>query len=186
MKYALPDWMHIRLFSSMASTHRTLSSLPSGSEVVVKPLADAIADADSIALEHLGKYVDPEVDGFVAWNTAAWTNGVFIHAKRNAIVDKPVYLVYWHNAESEEVVSVVRNLIVVETNAQLEVFERYGSTGSASHFSNHVTEALVQANGGLDLYTLQNDNGKRYPVRIHTDTPGAFEPRKYVCIYIRR
>lgn len=146
------------------------SVLPNDSGIVVAPLADAINDGNAVALEHLGKYVDPQADGFVAWNTAAWTNGVFIHAKRNAIADKPVYLVYWHNTESEEVVSVVRNLIVVETNAQLEVFERYGSTGNASHFSNHVTEAYVEANGGLDFYTLQNDHGNRYQyafTRIH-------------------
>ncbi|MEJ1241543.1 Fe-S cluster assembly protein SufD [Chryseolinea sp. T2] len=150
----------------------TLSSLPASSDVVVKTLADAVDDGDALALEHLGKYADPQTDGFVAWNTAAWTNGVFIHAKRNAIVDKPVYLVYWHNAEKEEVVSVVRNLLVVETNAQLEVFERYGSSGKAGHFSNHVTEAVVLANGGLDLYTLQNDNGQRYQyafTRIHQE-----------------
>jgi len=149
-----------------------LSSLPTGSDIVVTPLADAVDGGNETALEHLGKYADPQVDGFVAWNTAAWTNGVFIHAKRNAIVDKPIYLVYWHNTESAEVVSVIRNLIVVETNAQLEVFERYGSTGNANHFSNHVTEALVHANGGLDLYTLQNDNGNRYQyafTRVHQE-----------------
>ena len=146
------------------------SVLPDDSGIVVAPLADAVKDGHAVALEHLGRYADPQADGFVAWNTAAWSNGVFIHAKRNTIVDKPVHLVYWHNTESEEVVSVVRNLLVVETNAQLEVFERYGSTGNASHFSNHVTEAYVEANGGLDFYTLQDDHGNRYQyafTRIH-------------------
>lgn len=138
------------------------SSLPTTSDIVVKPLADAVDAGEPLVLTHLGKYADVQSDGFVAWNTAAWSNGVFIHAKRNAIVDKPVYLVHWHHAEDTEVVSLVRNLIVVETNAQLEVFERYGSNGDAAHFSNHVTEAVVQANGGLDFYTLQNDKGKRY------------------------
>lgn len=149
-----------------------LSTLPASSDIVVKPLAEAVEAGDPLVIEHLGKYADPNTDGFVAWNTAAWSNGIFIHAKRNAIADKPVYIVYWHHADNEEVISQVRNLIVVDTNAQLEVFERYASSGNAVHFSNHVTEAFVQANGGLDLYTLQNDKGKRYQyafTRIHQE-----------------
>lgn len=138
------------------------SSLPADSDIVVKPISAAVDAGDPIVLEHLGKYADCETDGFVAWNTAAWSDGVFIHAKRNAISDKPVCLVYWHETGKEDVTSVVRNLILVETNAQLEVFERYASNGSANHFSNHVTEALVRANAGLELYTLQNDNSQRY------------------------
>jgi Fe-S cluster assembly protein SufD len=150
----------------------TLSNLPTSGDLVVKPLAEAVDAGDPVVLEHLGQYADHQTDGFVAWNTAAWSNGVFIHAKRNAVIDKPIYLVYWHHADGEEVVSLVRNLIIVDTNAQVTVFERYGSTGGASHFSNHVTEALVRANGGLDLYTLQNDKGQRYQyafTRIHQE-----------------
>lgn len=149
------------------------SSLPTTSDIVVSPLADAVSAGEPLVLTHLGKYADVQSDGFVAWNTAAWSNGVFIHAKRNAIVDKPVYLVYWHDTDGGEVVSLVRNLIVVETNAQLEVFERYGSNGNASHFSNHVTEAVVQANAGLDFYTLENDTNKRYQyafMRVHQES----------------
>jgi Fe-S cluster assembly protein SufD len=151
---------------------QALSTLPANSDIVVKSLAEAVDSGDPLVLEHLGKYADYQTDGFVAWNTAAWTNGVFIHARRNAIIDKPIYLAYWHHADGAEVVSLVRNLIVVETNAQLGVFERYDSTGKSSHFSNHVTEAVVHANGGLDLYTLQNDQGQRYQyayTRIHQE-----------------
>lgn len=149
-----------------------LSVLPASSDIVVKPLAEAVDAGDPLVLEHLGKYADHQADGFVAWNTAAWSNGIFIHAKRNAIIDKPIYIVYWHHADGEEVVSLIRNLIIVETNAQLRIFESYGSSGDANHFSNHVTEALVRANGGLDLYTLQNDAGQRYQyafTRIHQE-----------------
>jgi len=148
------------------------SSLPSGSAVVVRTLADAVRDGDTVALAHLGKYADVQTDGFVAWNTAAWSDGVFIHAKRNAVLDKPINILYWHDASGAEVISLVRNLIVVETHAQVEIFERYGSAGSAAHFSNHVTEGFVQSNGFLDLYTLQNDAGNRYQyafTRIHQE-----------------
>src|SRR5690349_14410496 len=35
-----------------------LSSLPAGSDIVVKPLADAVDGGDPLVLEHLGNYAD--------------------------------------------------------------------------------------------------------------------------------
>lgn len=147
-----------------------LSVLPSAADIIIQPLATAVGSGDPLVLEHLGRYADFQSDGFAAWNTAAWNNGLYIRVKRKAVVDKPIYIVYWHNAEGEEVVTVNRNLVVVESSAQVTVVERYASNGTAAHFSNHVTEAIVEANAGLDLYTLQNDTGRRFQyafTRVH-------------------
>lgn len=164
------DAYHVVFINGVYS--RQHSNLPSDSAIVVKPLAEAIDAGDATALEHLGRYAETESDGFVAWNTAAWSDGIFVHARRGAIADKPVCLLYWHQADRGDVVSTVRNLIVVDTHAHVEVFERYASHGTANHFSNHVTEAFVRAEGSLELYSLQNDEGKRHQyayTRIHQE-----------------
>ncbi len=148
------------------------SQLPVADDVVIMPLAEAIDSGNETALKHIGHYADFDNDGLVAWNTAAWTNGLFVHVKRKAVLEKPLQITYWHNAENEEVISLVRNLIVVETHGEIDIFESYGSQGQQSHFSNHVTEAVVQADAGLNLFTLQNDTGNRYQhafTRIHQE-----------------
>src|SRR5690606_20949774 len=48
--------------------------------VSIRPLREA---AGSVVSEQLGTVADPTTDPFVAWNTAAWTDGIYIHVAKN-------------------------------------------------------------------------------------------------------
>lgn len=129
--------------------------------LTVLTLQDALNTKTELVLKHLGKYADVKADAFIAWNTAAFQDGVFIHVADNTVVEKPVVLHHIHDAAQGQVISVNRNLIVVGKSSEVTVLEKFDSTGSAN-FSNTVTEAVVAENAGLNLYSIQNDNGPRY------------------------
>jgi Fe-S cluster assembly protein SufD len=131
-------------------------------EISISPLKDALADKNPEVLKHLGKYADFKTDALVAWNTAAWSEGIFIQIKNNKVVDKPVVLHYIHDSSTEEVSTINRNLIVAGTNSKFTVIEKYDSVGKTNHFSNTVTEAVVSENAEVNFYSLQNDLGNGY------------------------
>jgi Fe-S cluster assembly protein SufD len=146
------------------------SKIVSGAAIEITLLADAIRNSDPVALENLGKLADVESDAFAAWNTAAWTNGVLIRVKDNAVLSQPIMLLHIHDAQQGQVVSLHRNLFVAGRNSEATVIEKYDSLGSHTHFSNSVTEVVVKENAGLHLYVVQADAGNRYHyglTRVH-------------------
>ncbi|HEX6891543.1 MAG TPA: Fe-S cluster assembly protein SufD [Chryseolinea sp.] len=138
------------------------SIISPSSEIAIVELNDALGEKDSVAASHSGQYADFKADPFTAWNTAAWTHGVFIHVPDNTVVDKPVVIYNLHDARDGQVISANRNLIVVGKNSEVTVVEKFDSLGEHAHFSNSVTEAVVGPNSGLELYSVQNDGGNRY------------------------
>ena len=131
-------------------------------QITIQNLEEVINTNNQFVAQHLGKHADFKSDAFAAWNTAGWTSGVFIHVPKNVVVEKPVIIHHINNTADGEVATAQRNLIVVEQSAEVTIVEKFDSIGEAAHFSNLVTEAVVNENAGLELYSLQNDNGRRY------------------------
>ncbi len=131
-------------------------------ELRITNLSEAVAAQDSVALQHLGKFADFKSDAFVAWNTASWNQGVFIHVPDNATVKEPVLIYNIHDARHGQVITTVRNLFVVGKNSDVTIIEKFDSIGTYNHFSNTVTEAVVADHARLNVYTIQNDHGNRY------------------------
>jgi Fe-S cluster assembly protein SufD len=131
-------------------------------EVRISNLADALSEGDHTAKEHVSKYADHRSDAFTAWNTASWVHGVFIHVPENTIVQKPTTIYNIHDAREGQVITSIRNLVVVGKNSTVTLIEKFDSSGESNHLSNTVTEAVVNENAALDLYSIQNDAGNRY------------------------
>ena len=143
-----------------AGEHSSIIS-PS-SEISISNLSEAIDKKDSIAAKSIGKFADVMADPFTAWNTASWSQGVFLHVPDNAVVKKPVLIYNLHDARAGQVITTSRNLFIIGKNSEVTIIEKFDSVGEHSHFSNSVTEAMVGANAGLELYSVQNDSGNRF------------------------
>lgn len=131
-------------------------------ELMVTNLSTALAESNPVAQQHFGRYADFKTDALAAWNSASWNHGVFIHVPAGAVVQKPVIIYNIHDATGGEVISSVRNLVVVEKNSEVSIIEQFNSEGDASHFSNTVTEAMVDENAAFNFYSIQNDSGSRH------------------------
>jgi Fe-S cluster assembly protein SufD len=132
------------------------------SEIRILTLKEAIDQRNELALQHLAKHADFQQDALAAWNVASWQDGVFIDVAKNKVVEKPVVIYHINDTRNGQVISLNRNLFVVELNSEVTVIEKLISLGSGNSFSNLVTEAVVAENAGLNLYEIQNDNGNRY------------------------
>jgi Fe-S cluster assembly protein SufD len=80
----------------------------------------------------------------------------------NAVVNRPVLIYNIHDAREGQVTTASRNLFIIGKNSEVTVIEKFDSVGEHTHFSNLVTEAVVGANAGLELYSVQNDSGNRF------------------------
>lgn len=136
-------------------------------DILITSLKDAIDSKDEVAIQHFGKYADFKNDALTAWNRAAWTDGVFIRVADKVVASKPVIIHHIINGTAGEVTAFNRNLFVVGKSGQVTVIEKYDSTGNANHFSNYVTEVVVNENAGFEHYSIQNDSNNRFQ-RNHT------------------
>lgn len=112
--------------------------------------------------EHLAKHAEYQNDPLVAWNTAAWSNGVFIRIPEKKVVSKPIMIYHINDTSSGEVKSITRNLVAVGKNSEVTIVEKFDSIGTNPNFSNLVTEVIVAENAGLNFYSIQADHGNRY------------------------
>jgi Fe-S cluster assembly protein SufD len=138
------------------------SIISSSDEITILPMEEAVSKQSQLINTHLGKYADFTAEGLTAWNTAAWNTGVFIHVGKNIAVEKPVVIYYVNDTQSDQVISLVRNLFIIEKSSTVTVVEKFDSIGTANHFTNCVTEAVIDEHGELNLYSIQNDPGKQY------------------------
>ena len=134
--------------------------------ISILALKQAIEEKNPQVLKHLYAHADFKTDTLVAWNTAGWTEGMFVHVDKNHSVERPLIIYHVHDASNLEVVTVTRNLIVSEPGSSVTLIEKFDSTGDANHFSNHVTEAVVSENAEINYYSIQNDNGNRYQYNL--------------------
>ncbi len=111
---------------------------------------------------HFGKYADVQKDPFTALNTAFSHEGVFIKVNKNTKIERPVLLHY--STDEDNNISQSRNLILVGQGSEVSIIESYTSHGNSAHFSNHVSEIVIEANANFNSYKLQHQHDKSYHV----------------------
>ncbi len=132
------------------------------SKMTIRNLEEALEEKNVLAVEHFNRHVSTKADGLIAWNTADWNSGLFIHIPDNVVVEEPVLFLYVNDATAGEVIATNRNLLVVGKNSSLTMIEKFNSVGGRAHFTNHVNEVVVAENAHLEYYSINNDKGNRY------------------------
>ncbi len=110
---------------------------------------------DQIAL-HFAKYA-PTTEAMVSLNTAFAKDGAFVRVPKNAVVDKPIEIVFFTTGATAEIMTQPRNLIIVEENAQVQIIERHRSLTTNAVLTNVVTEVVAGRGSVVDFYKVQND-----------------------------
>lgn len=161
--FFIPDLdAHVLVFINGVFNPRHSTPMLQSADLVVSTMAEVLSESPETIARYISQSSDHKQDAYVAWNTAAWTNGLFIKIADNKILDKPVVLYHIIDSRAGQVVTINRNLILVGKNSEVTVVEKFDSLGNANHFTNYVTEAFVSANAGLHFYSLQNDQGRQY------------------------
>jgi Fe-S cluster assembly protein SufD len=110
-------------------------------EAVVMPLARAIEERPELVRDRLGTVV-PVADPFVARNEAHWRDGVLVYVPRGVRLERPIRVETVTGADGTAL--HWRTLIVLEEDAEAEVWERYvGPSDEAEALFNGVVEIVV-------------------------------------------
>lgn len=102
--------------------------------------------------------IAPDNEPLTALNTAVTTYGTFISVPKNTVVETPVEIIYITSEANHSNVFFPRNLVVLESNAQLKIIEQHKSFAKGTTFVNAVTEIYVDENAVLDYYKIENDS----------------------------
>jgi Fe-S cluster assembly protein SufD len=107
--------------------------------------------------KYFNKATDISKENFAALNTAFARDGAFIYAKKNTIVEAPVFIFHIYDNASADAFTQSRNLIVVEENADITIIEDF-QNNAGEKFYNHVSEVFVGHNAEVNYSLLQLHN----------------------------
>ena len=99
----------------------------------------------------------PIEDQMVALNTAFAREGAFVNVHKNAVVEKPIQIIFFSTGAEKDIMTQPRNLIIVQEGAQVQIVERHQSLNENAVFTNSVTEIIAENNSRVDYYKVQND-----------------------------
>jgi Fe-S cluster assembly protein SufD len=151
----IPDLdAHLIVFiNGIFSADHSIKSLISG--LSIQSIAALEGDNNSMALEHLGRHIDSKSNAFTALNTAYFQDGTFIKIDKNAVIEKPIYLL--NVSTGEQQASQTRNLFLVGENAKVEILNHFAGNANSGSFTNAVTEVVAEAGSNGKLYLLQEE-----------------------------
>lgn len=171
----LPGWSNLVFLNGVYCPD--LSILPTSSvKDVASSLAEAIAEDEGLAGQHLARYVSFEDNGFTALNTAFIQDGSFIHVADGVSLDAPIHLLFLVTAE-ETIVSHPRNLIILGEGSGATVVESYVGLADGPSFTNTVTEVVLADGAHLDYYKLQRESRQAFHVsttQVHQGRESQF------------
>lgn len=155
--------------------------LPKGVEVMT--LLEAVEHRDD-AKPNLGKLLDLDSYPFAALNTAYLEEGLFICIEKGIKLEKPIMIVNHSNVGEENIFSNLRNLIIVENGAELELIEYYNYSGEpkSRYFINIVNEIFVGRNAVLNHYKYQNDAFKATHIALNLVQVKEYGKYQNLCL----
>ncbi|MGD8430755.1 MAG: Fe-S cluster assembly protein SufD, partial [Ectothiorhodospiraceae bacterium] len=132
-----------------------LGQLPAG--VTVGVLSEYGAKAPERLREVLGARVDIEGHPFAALNTALFRDGVFVHAARGAVLERPLIVVHITTGDADGHAVYPRVAVAAEETAELRVVEHFIGDDSANALVVPVTEVSAAQGAVVDYYRLQEE-----------------------------
>jgi Fe-S cluster assembly protein SufD len=111
--------------------------------LTIRSLSEALAVADPLAMEHLGKLA-PQDDVAVALNTAFMGDGAVIRVAEDAAITRPLQLVF-ANTGDQAAAMFSRSLVIVERGARLTLVESHEGPDGRDYQVNTALELVVGA-----------------------------------------
>ncbi len=154
----LDDTYTIVLINGVVSLeHSSLEGL--SDNLTVLSMVDALAQQPEVVEKYLAQAVSHQEHGFVAFNTAWFSDGLFVHIPANQVIDKPIHLIHW--VTQANFLATTRNVLVVDEMAEAKVIETYVGVDDA-YLTAAVTEVILGENAELSLHKRQSEGEKAY------------------------
>lgn len=140
------------------------SQLPESDAIDIQPVGKAKNHA--AFSESINKNIDVAKFPFAALNTAFFEDGYFVDVKRNARLDKSIYIIHIYS-EKQNVFLQPRNVVKVAQGANCKIIETSVCVSNDVVFVNSFTDILVEENAYLRHAHFQRGNASERWV-VHT------------------
>ena len=152
--YQLKDvWSVVLVDGYFYQNYSVLDELPEGL------IIDSLNTHTNSVVEYLGQAVNYTEHGFIAHNTANFTDGVFIKIPAKLVLNKPIQIL--HIVTQADSLASSRNIIIADSCSEAQVIETYIGADTA-YLSASVNEVFVKDNASLTLTKLQAESEKAY------------------------
>jgi Fe-S cluster assembly protein SufD len=156
--YQLQDaWVVVLVNGLFSAELSVLDGLPEA--VSVMSMADALATQPDVLEKYLGWAANQSEHSFIAFNTAWFTDGLYVHVPAKQILDRPIQLL--HIVTGVDAMATTRNVIIADEMAEAKVIETFVGADNA-YLTAAVTEVFVEQNADLTLYKMQGESDKAY------------------------
>jgi Fe-S cluster assembly protein SufD len=133
----------IRLVFVNGRFSKALSRLPELEDgLLVAPMANMLDDEEGLSSK-LARYADHHAEPFVALNTALFTDGAYIRAGRDAVLNQPVHVLHVSSADDHTPLVAPRLLVQAGEHASLQVIESFVGLGESPRFIDSVAEVAL-------------------------------------------
>lgn len=137
-------------------------SLPHG--MTAGSLSVALHTDRNRVMRYLSLYADYTADGFTALGTAFITDGACIFVPPNAIVTRPIHIIYVATEAGTDAIYSPRTLVVAGKHSEVKIIESHVSTGANRYLTNAVSEIVLEENAIVEFDTLQMGNDQAFHI----------------------
>lgn len=157
-RYQLADaWSLVLVDGHYRADLSVLAGLPDA--VQIMSMAEALTRRAESLENGLGQAVADAEHGFIAFNTAWFTDGVFVHVPARQALAKPIQCL--NIVTQDGGLAATRNLIVLDEQAEAQLIETFVGA-EVGYLTAAVTEVLVGENAGVTLCKLQCESDQTY------------------------
>jgi Fe-S cluster assembly protein SufD len=151
-------------------------TLPDG--LTVSGLADSLESDTGVLERHFGKLATLDAGAFTALNTALARDGIVIRIAPNAVIPKPIHLLFISDTSAEGSAIHTRNLVFADKHSECTLIESHVAVGATSYFTNAVSEVFVGEGARLGHYKLQTESREAFHVgttQVHQARNSRYE-----------
>ena len=138
--------------------HPELSSPGKNDGVKVLNLATAIQADENVLSQHLGRYARYDDNAFAALNTSMIEDGAVITIAPKMKAEEPIFLLFVSTGRVEGVVTNPRILVMAHERSEAKVIEKYVTLGDQPHFTNVVTEVILDESARVEHCKVQDES----------------------------
>jgi Fe-S cluster assembly protein SufD len=163
-------WVVVLVNGQYSAELSVLDGLPEA--VSVMSMAEALVKQPGAVEKYLGLAANQAEHSFIAFNTAWFTDGLFVHVPAKTVLDRPIQLL--HIVTSIDAMATTRNIIIADEMSEAKVIETFiakddvyaaslsETSSTNSYLTAAVTEVFVGQNADLTLYKMQSESEKAY------------------------
>ena len=124
--------------------------LPKYRDIIIENLSSALKNHEDLIKKHFLSCF-PSIGKFEALHTMLWNKGVLIYVPKNIQVKEPIKL-----SEINSNFEFQHNIIIVDENSSLSIFEEELSNNENKSYKTKITEIFVNNNSTLNYANFQN------------------------------